>query len=257
MGHDLENVNVNRSVIRQAVVRQASRSPATIACAGAGALTAVLGVLSLGWPMIVAGAVIAPLGFLVNARFRSAQFSEAFMRDVAAALERKRQRRFGEIRADLYDLANELPAGDRAGDLAAEALGQFGHIHDRFDLFTEVLDRKLNPGELAHARYLGAADEYFMKVLEHLGTTVDTLRIAAGAVSDQDRQVQRVAELLEQNAAALAAFDQTSEALAAMPDLDVAVSADLELITSQLDALAEQAERLASVNDDSNGQVLS
>lgn len=251
MAKDLADLTVNRSLIRRAVIQRAALHPLTVACAGAGAAT-IAGSLLLGggWLLPAAGALLLPSGLLVNAKLRAQHFSRQFMADVADALDRKRQRRLGEVRADLFDLANELPADNPAGDLAAEALGQFGQIHDKLDHLLSVLDRKLVPGELTHARYLSAADQFFMKIMEHLNTTVDTLNVAATATSDVDRQKQidRIEILLKQNADALAAFDQSAGALAEMPDLDASGSPDLELVTQQLDKLAEQARRIGAAD---------
>ena len=251
MSKDLANVTVNRSLIRQAVLRQAAVHPLSVACASVGAATLAGGVLLSGsWILPAVGALILPAGFFVNARFRGPLFSRQFMRDVADALDRKRQRRLGEVRADLFDLANELPASDSVGDLAADALGQFGIIHEKLDHLLSVLDRKLVPGELTHARYLSAADQYFMKVMEHLGTIVDTLNVAANATSDEQRQEQidRTRLLLQQNTDALSAFDQSAGALAALPDLDASGSPDLEVVTQQLEKLAEQARRIGAAS---------
>lgn len=253
MSKDLANVTVNRSLIRQAVLRQAAVHPLSVACAVVGAATLAGGLLVSGsWILPAVGALLLPAGFIANARFRGPLFSRQFMRDVADALDRKRQRRLGEVRADLFDLANELPASDTVGDLAADALGQFGIIHEKLDHLLSVLDRKLVPGELTHARYLSATDQYFMKVMEHLGTIVDSLNVAANATSDTQRQQQidRSHRLLQQNKDALSAFDQSAGALAALPDLEASGSPDLEIVTQQLETLAEQARRIGTAADD-------
>ena len=250
MATDLSEIAVNRSVIRRNVIRQASSSPVTLATAGIGALLLISGIFFSGGLLAsVAGGLLFPAGFIVNNVFRAPHFAKLFMDDVARALERKRQRRLGEIRADLYDLANELPPDDAAGDLAAEALEQFGHLRKKFDVFAAVLDRKLHSGELAHARYLGAADQFFMKVVEHVGMTADTLQVVSVANSEGDRehQIGKVRSLLKQNAEALAAFDKTTASLAEMQDLDASGSADMQQIKRQLDLLAEQAQRLGNV----------
>ena len=253
MSKDLADVTVNRSLIRQAVLRQSALHPLSIGCAGVGAAAVAGGLLLSGsWILPTVGALLVPAGFIANTRFRAAHFSRQFMSEVADALDRKRQRRLGEIRADLFELANELPASDPVGDLAADALGQFGVIHEKVDHLLSVLDRKLVPGELTHARYLGAADQYFMKVMEHLGTTVDTLNVAATVADDEarQRQVDTIRTLLQRNADALTAFDQSATALAAMPDLDASGSPDLDVVTQQLEKLAEQARRIGAATAD-------
>ena len=253
MKNDLANVTVNRSLIRQAVLHKAAFHPVSMACAGLGVTTLAGGLLLGGsWIVLATGALVLPAGFVAMTKFRAPYFSQQFMRDVADALYRKRQRRLGEIRADLFNLANDLPASDAVGDLAADALGQFGIIHEKLDHLLSVLDRKLVPGELTHARYLSAADQYFMKVTEHLGTIVDMLNVAANATNDMQRQQQleRINLLLQQNTDALVAFDQSASALAALPDLEASGSPDLDIVTQQLETLAEQTRRIGAAAAD-------
>jgi hypothetical protein len=247
MEKERSELSISRKAIRRSVTCQASRSLLTLVTAILGLLLLIVGLFFGGGLLSsVIGGVLFPSGFIANTVFRASHFAKQYVGEVAKSLERKRQRRLGEIRADLFDLANELPATDEAGDLAAAALEQFGRIHKKFDVFSAVLDRKLHPGELAHARYLGAADQFFAKVIEHLSTTADTLRVVSVANSPDERQhqIRTVEMLLKQNDAALAAFDKTTASLAEMQDIDASRSTDLQQIKDQLDVLAEQAERL-------------
>ena len=254
MSQDLSEIRLTRAVVRKHVIKQAGRSPASLATAGVGLLLAGGSfALSLAPAMAiataVAGLILVPAGFAFAYRFRYAEYSQRFVRAVDAAIERGRKRREGEIRADLYDLANELPAKDPSGDLAAEALTQFGRIHDKFELFLEVLDRKLQQSELAYARFHGVASDFFMKVVEHLNRTGDALKLASQSYSGEvrEQQLAAVREMLDQNAAALEAFDQSSASIAAMRDKDAIESEDLTYIKTQLDELGRQAKRLADV----------
>lgn len=249
MARDLSELTLTRKVIRQEIVSRTSRNPLTLTSTGVGALMLAGGIFtSVGMWIAIVGGLLVPAGFLFNYVFRAAQYSREFVDEVAKSLDRRRQRREGEIRADLYDLANDLAANDEAGDLASTALDQFGYIHDKFDLFLTVLDRKLHPGELAHARYLGAADQFFMKVMEHLGSTAEALQVVSVAAGDEHRndQLQQIKGLLSQNSEALAAFDATITALSSMRDLDASGGEDLQLVKAQLEKLADQVEQLGN-----------
>ena len=219
-------------------------------CAGLGVLLLAGGVImGAGWGATIAGGVLIPAGFSFNYKFRYTHFSKKFMDDVAAALDRERQRRLGEIRADLYDLANDIPAKDEAGDLAARALHQFVEIHDKFELFLKILDRKLHPGELAHARFLGTANRFFMKVMEHLSRTSRALQVVSQSENVENRrdQIETVRSLLSQNSEALSAFDQTTSSMTSIKDMDASRAEDLQTIKEQLDQLARQARRLGEL----------
>ena len=254
MSQDLSEVRLTRAVVRGQVIRRAGRSPLSLATAGTGLLVAGGAfALSLAPAAAIAcaagGLILVPAGFLLSYRLRYAEYSRRFVQEVDTAIERSRRRREGEIRADLYDLANELPAKDASGDLAAEALTQFGRIHDKFELFLDVLDRKLTRSELAYARFHGVANDFFIKVVEHLHSTGDALKLASRSDSDEvrEQQLASVREMLEQNAAALEAFDQSSASIAGMRDKDAIESADIAFITTQLEELDRQAKRLARI----------
>ncbi len=250
MAKDLSEITISRKLVREQVARRVWRDPGTITCAGLGALLLAGGTIAgAGLGATVAGGVLIPAGFLLNYKYRHARFAKEFMDEVAEALARKRQRRLGEIRADLYDLANDIPAKEEAGDLAARALRQFGQIHEKFDLFMEVLDRKLHPGELAHARYLGTADRFFMKIMEHLSRTSDVLRAAWHSEDDESRRahIETVKKLLSRNSEALSAFDQTVSGMTSIKDRDAVPAEDLQSIKEQLDQLARQARRFGEL----------
>ena len=250
MPRDLTEITLSQQTIRQEVLSQICRSPITAVSALAGILI-LLGYFfaQLHWGWVIAGIVLVPAGFLFEWIFRAKRISTAFVDKIAKALDRKRQQRLGEIRADLYDLANELSAQDQAGDLASQALEQFSQNHSKFDLFLSVLSRKFDPSELAYARYLSTADKFFSAVMEHLSSTAETLQVVSLTDNDANRveQLKRVEDLLTQNSNALAAFDATTAAIAAMKDLGASDSQDLLVIKAQLEHLARQAERLNDV----------
>ncbi len=250
MTRDLSEIRLTRAVVRKQVARQASLSPVSLGTAAAGLAIVAAGLAVSAIPILpIAGLLLIPSGFLIAYRFRYAEYSRRFVEAVDDAVERSRKRREGEIRADLFDLANRLPAKEAAGDLAAEALSQFGRIHDKFELFLEVLDRKLTRSELAYARIHGIANDFFLKVVEHLSRTGDALKVASQSDSDdvRDRQLASVREMLDQNAAALEAFDRSSANIAAMRDKDATESDDIAFVRTQLEEIARQAKRLAEV----------
>lgn len=250
MSQDLSEIRLTRAVVRQQVARQAALSPLSAGTTLAGLLLSAGGLFSQLSPILaLTGAVLIPAGFLINYRLRYAEYSKNFVRAVDDAIDRNRRRREGEIRADLYDLASGLPATDASGDLAARALAQFARIHDKYELFLEVLDRKLHIGELAYARFHASANDFFVKVMEHLGRTGDALKLASQSESEEvcNRHLASVTRMLDQNQEALEAFDRASESIAGLVDKDANESEDVAFITSQLDELARQAKRLANV----------
>jgi len=250
MVKDLNEISINRKVIQNHVINRICRDPITVAFVGIGVALLLGGMLiGMAWEFTIAGLVLVPAGCFLNYRFRHQEFAKQFLDEVAETLERKRQRRFGEIRADLYDLAKNIPAKDEEGDLASQALEQFGQLHEKFELFLEVLERKFHPGELAYVRYLEAANQFFMKIMSHLSRTGEILQLISHSEGFENRQseVERVKKFLGQNAEALLAFDKTTTGMTLIKDMDGAHAEDIEVIIDQLEQLARQAERLGEI----------
>lgn len=237
-----------RQDVRSAVIRKVAKHPATLACLGAGLAVALAGLFMGGIAAIAAGVVICLGAVIVHYRLRFAQFSAELMREAGEGIERQRQKRLGEVRADLYDLARSIHSKDKAGDLAAQALEQFGAVHEKVNLFTEILNRKLSPGELAHARYLAAANDFLIAIIDRLAQTRETLQIvsAQNAPELREEQLQKVRNLLSDNRGAMEAFDRTTAELSSMRTLGTR-SADIDEITRELDRLASQAKRLGQL----------
>ncbi|MEN8113333.1 MAG: hypothetical protein ABFS21_03000 [Actinomycetota bacterium] len=173
---------------------------------------------------------------------------------------------------------SEQELADLAGELATiddpRPAHQLQAIREKRDNLVEMLDRRLNAGELTYARYLSTAQQVYMTALENLRevavaqgsvSTIDLPYIdqrlgelegkqgdrAEGEISSLQRrrallttQETKVAELLAQNESAMTLIDRTSTALADAPigrtphDADAAMEA--------LEDLANRASKYAT-----------
>ncbi len=214
------------------------------------AAIAIIAVLVMG--LAVAGvvarmafavaAVLLPLAVAAVFGWRRHGYASDYVAEAAAALARNRQRRLGGIRAALYDLANESDRKSPVGDLGAEALDRFTLSQTLFERFSDLLGRKLVPGELAHTRYRETAERYMLGMSDQLGRAADALQ--ATDDSADATALSGVRAHLSELAEAQAALERAARKLEALPDIDAGVRADVSELTRQLDQIGEQMGRL-------------
>lgn len=152
---------------------------------------------------------------------------------------------------------------------------QLRAIQEKRDNLTEVLNRRLDEGELTYARYLTTAQQVYLSAVENLREVaialqsisaidedyIDT-RLEAlsegvnGEAAERERsslegrkalrrsQEDKVAELLGQNESAMTAMDRTATALADAPI--GRAPEDAEAAMSALEELAQRAAKYAT-----------
>jgi len=164
---------------------------------------------------------------------------------------------------EMARLAEELEALDNS-----RPARQLKSLEEKRDNLVEVLNRRLEAGELTYARYLSTAQRVYMAALDNLSEVavaersisaidseyidsrlgelaeLDTESARAERASLSDRQAlredqeRRVADLLAQNESAMTTIDRTATALADVPIGKQAQDAD-----EAIAALREMAER--------------
>ena len=164
---------------------------------------------------------------------------------------------------EMAQLQEELEALDDT-----RAARQLNAIQEKRDSLVEVLNRRLEAGEMTYARYLSTAQQVYLAALENLRevavaeqsvSAIDEDYIAqrldeladqddASAIAErgslEDRrslletQDKKVADLLAQNESAMTLLDRTSTALA-----DAPIGRQPQDAKAAMDALQEMADR--------------
>jgi hypothetical protein len=172
-------------------------------------------------------------------------------------------------RSELETLEQELEA---LGDV--RPVNQLRALREKRNNLVEVLNRRLDSGELTYARYLTTAQQVYLSALENLHEaaiglrTIDTMnreyiesRLAEVATSSSDSadrereslegrlalltsQESRVNDMLAQNESAMTAMDRTATALGDAPI--GRTPADAEAAMAALEDLAERAMKYAT-----------
>lgn len=208
----------------------------------------MLGLVALVvWPI-----TMSATGVLSRLQFEAPKMAEVDPQEVA------------DLEHELNKLADPRPAY------------QLRAIREKRDNLTEVLNRRLEHGELTYARYLSTAQQVYISALGNLREVAISLRTIAtiddeyidrrldelskdevgeGVDSERasledrralrDSQHEKVARLLAQNESAMTSIDKTAGALADAPM--GREPEDLELATAALRELAERASKYATI----------
>jgi hypothetical protein len=207
----------------------------------------VVGAIAIvAWPV-----TMSATGTLARLQFEVPKLSEVDPLEMA------------ELEEDLDSLADTRPGH------------QLRAIQEKRDNLAEVLNRRLDEGELTYARYLTTAQQVYLAALDNLHEVSIALRsISAideeyidrrlnelrdepnGDSADKERsslegrkslmrsQETKVAELLGQNESAMTAMDRTATALADAPI--GRTPADAEAAMGALEELAQRAAKYAT-----------
>ena len=200
--------------------------------------------------VIGAVAIIAwPIAMSATGTLARLQFEAPKLPEVAAE-------EMAQLTAELGALDDPRPAN------------QLKAIQEKRDNLVEVLNRRLEAGELTYARYLSTAQQVYLAALDNLSEVavarrsisaidneyidlrLEDLADQEGETADAERaslndrrslregQEQRIADLLAQNESAMTLIDRTATALADAPIGKEAQDAD-----AAMSALREMAER--------------
>lgn len=166
------------SATRRAVFRRALYHPVTVACFGVGVLGLLMMLLS-GMTGFTAAAAMAGFGLSMFSFFAQyfvfgKEIADRHVRKVYEQLEKKKEDLLESLIREFRTLGNsERPA---LRDFAAQGGAQYRMVRDRFNAIKDILKRKLDPSELTYERYLGAAEQVYLAVLDNLESVITGLQ---------------------------------------------------------------------------------
>jgi hypothetical protein len=202
-------------------------------------LLAIGAVAIIAWPI-----AMSATGTLARLQFEAPKLPEVGAEEMA------------QLTAELGALDDPRPAN------------QLEAIQEKRDNLVEVLNRRLEAGELTYSRYLSTAQQVYLAALDNLSEVAVALRsISAidneyidsrledlanqeGETADAERaslndrrslregQEKRIADLLAQNESAMTLIDRTATALA-----DAPIGKEPQDVDAAMAALREMAER--------------
>lgn len=264
---DYSALATNRSIRSEMLLHPATTAPAAVGVVALIALLAlpfvpplVMGLLTLG------GLGAGTLHFLAQYYGRRDTHAIRYHQRLHRRFEQLHEQALERLMRDLADRV-ESPRG----------FTQLNQVRDKFANLKRVLERRLNEGELAYSRYLGAAEAVYQSVLQNLEQVV-TILIALSDVDPErlrrkireleamrdrkseheqelvafkqrleiyDREMRKVGQLLARNEEALTGLDNASIQITKIESGDTGAGTNLRHAMEDLARLARLSERPA------------
>jgi len=255
---DLSSQAVNRNVVLSTLEHPAVLAPAAIGGLGLAGLLLIEPSLIM---MSVAGigSLVAAGVWATNIGLRRDYFAKKYVEEITQKMNERRRMAIKELSDALENVGFE------------HGQNQFKRSQQKFDTFKSMLDKKLNPSELTHVRYLGMAEQVYLSTLDNLiaishimhsisvidadyvEERLDDISSDESAESGRevqalkerlalkDQQQDKVKKLLSQNEEALTKMDLTIAAIAEMRTDNRQASMDMESAMGELGRLAKRA----------------
>lgn len=260
-----EKLDLSRAAVSRAVLSSTLQQPQVLYPG----LVGVLGIaasFAFGpdlWFLVpaIAGSLIGGGAWALDYLLRRDRHANRYLQAVRDALGDRRQQAARDLRQQL----------DRLGH--AEGLSQLERLQEKYQAFSELLGKKLNPGEITYGRYLGMAEQVYLAGLDNLQRIVHTLQSVQTIDQDyvqrriteldslaspsetqrrelealQDRlvlrrnQLEKVSAWQAQNEQAMTRMDQTMAAIAGMTTVQGHAGTDLETAMQAMQELAARA----------------
>lgn len=257
---DLSQAAVSRAVLAATAQKPYVLYPAVVGILGTAAAV-LLGPSSLFVVPAVLGGAVGLGSWAVDYFLRRDHHASRYLRELYRDLSDRRSRAVLDLERELSEIG------------AKDGLAQLKRLGERLGAFQTLLDKKLDPSELTHGRYLGMAEQVYLSGLDNLQRVVHTLasikaidedyvksriraleRVREPSVSQEEeskslrarlalKEAQRakVDHWLAQNERAITRIDTTMAAVAAMDTLRGHAGTDLETAMRELAELARRA----------------
>jgi hypothetical protein len=192
-------------------------------------------------------------------------------------LTRRMQSYQTSTRTEIKRILHECESLGGVEQYAAKGRMQFDDVVMKFNLFREILAKKLDPGELTYARFLVSAEQVYLNTLDNLRDLVNYIKGIAAIGSDyeadlvklkkiikpdeaerkqleaflernvlKDRQKQKVAEILALNEEALTKIDKTIAAFSETRIRKSQANIDINTAIAELEVLAQRVKEYST-----------
>lgn len=270
-------VDFSRDATKKAVLKATLENPVTMYSTGIGLLGALaMGLFgATGLPVVAAvgGLGLGMGSWVINYLLRGGTLADRHIKKLYEELQRRRQEIAEKLEGALARLAKESKGALR--EHAEQGARQYEMATTRFQTLQETLRAKLNPSELTYGRYLGAAEQVYLSVLDNLSITAAMLQSVSAidpnyiekrlkalralrapnpddaeelkTIEERGRLLQekleKVNAMLTQNEVAITQMDKLCATLAELRVLQGGAAVDLDTAISEMESLAEQAHR--------------
>jgi hypothetical protein len=160
--------------LKKNIINATIQHPLTLFPAGAGFLSGLSFALFGGTAtagMAAAGLVVAASAGLYNYFGRKEYFTQKYVQHLQDQMKKEREKIIDDIDDELETMV-ENNQGE-AKDHAEQCMTQLHMSQEKFQAFIEILDRKLNRGELTYNKFLISAEHTYLGLLDNLKKVVE------------------------------------------------------------------------------------
>jgi len=252
----------------QAAINKAVRE---IGLYGLGTLLPIVAGVSVAWiawlfnlAFLFWFASVAVIGIIfacVNLFIRKHTVANKYIRKLQQEMLRQQE----QVKKDLAKGLKECSEISGCAELADQGARQFKSMEEKYDNVHELLQQKLDSGELTFGRFLGAAEKVYLNTLNNLNQVVATLK-SAGTINVEhikgqldrtngkevntlkerlqlhDDQLADVRDLLAQNEESMTQMEVTSMSVAKMSTGHRFTDVDHDRAMQELTEWAERAD---------------
>jgi len=269
----------------KAVLSHTLQHPLTLFSGAVGLLgivsSLVLGPGALAFTALIGGLSLSAGSWIVNYCFRNEHFAAHYIAGLQKSMEQYREQLVDNVGA----LLEKFRSADATAQYAELAIVQFKKIEADYDNVKTLLDQKFHTGELTYGRFLGAAEQVYLGVLDNLqrvGTILQSISTLDPAEFKQCRpkrkkseienceekrveaiearqklyeeQIGRINTLLAQNESAITEIEKTAAAVATLDTDGQLAEITPEEAIKQLQELAKRV-YLYNKNDNIKEEV--
>lgn len=266
------------AAIQKAVVQTGLKHPVTVYPIALGVSSAVVGLL-FDMPVLLGSALIlglaGPLWAIAQIFFSHDRLGSRYLE----SLHRKQKQYEGYLIKKIESGLKGCAQTEPLKPYSATGVAQLKSIQVKLANVKELLGMKLRPNEITYGRFLGAAEQVALSVLDNLSTVVSLLKSAGSiepeyinhrlaeisakpspAKEDEDQrqslqvrldlwndQLRQVDQLIAANEAAMTEMERISAAVAQWQTGRRFANRDFESAIKQLHSLAAQAHEYEQV----------
>lgn len=264
----------SKEKINKETLKASLESPVTLFSLGVSLLAGVTSFL-FGSGFILNAIIYTGLGigvgsWFINYFLRKDHFASQYLKALEKQMNEQNEKMLSKIKQEF--LENELSEDTKI--YGEQGYEQFERIQDKFETIATILEKKFNPGELTHRRFLGSAEEVYLSVLDNLNEIASMLNTTEAidssyiekrldyfknrenlSADDQkeitslekrksikSKQIEHINKLLSTNEQAMTSLDETMTSIASVKTKQGA-SQDIEQTIGQLERLASSAKK--------------
>ncbi|MEK7159108.1 MAG: hypothetical protein AAB766_01250 [Patescibacteria group bacterium] len=187
------NIDFSEGAVNKAILKKTVTSPTTMYPLAIGAL-GVFGCVLFG-PAVpfllaaIAGGAVGVGAWVVNFFIRGDALTSEHISDLRKLMAAESEQRRLHLRVELADCADIVGANE----IIEQAISQFDNVTNSFNGLCDILEQKLNAGELTFGRFFGSANSVALSIFDNLrGIVINFESIRSIDVDFLERKISQL-----------------------------------------------------------------